>query len=142
LSEAQANELALEATKGEKWLARKFVKFCVDYCRRSELREPDRVFMLPEFLTPAEADFEGCLKRIYKARSRNLHAAQPFPPGVGIGTGPMVSLRGLSLDPLARVEIPPVTWFERVVSTAARRYLLAEKAPPFLEYGSGKSQEP
>jgi hypothetical protein len=81
LDEAQANQLALEATKGDRWLKRRFVRFCKDYCPVSELSGPDPVSMLLDFLKPSEADFEDCLKRIYDARSKNLHVAMPFPPG-------------------------------------------------------------
>jgi hypothetical protein len=133
LHEAQAKQLALEATKGDRWLARKFVKFCRDYCPMSELRGPDPLFMLPEFLKPSESDFEDCLKRIYRARSKSLHVAVPFPPGAGIGTRPMIKVRDLPLGLLGKLEIPPVTWFERVVSVASRRYLVAEGTAPFIE---------
>lgn len=133
LHEEQAKQVALEATKGDRWLARKFVKFCKDYCPVSELRGPDPLFMLPEFLTPSENDFEDCLKRIYKARSKNLHVAVPFPPGTGIGTSPMINVRDLPLGLLGKLEIPPVTWFERVVSAASRRYLVADGTAPFIQ---------
>ena len=44
LCDAQARALALDACKGQRWLRRKFVKFCVDYCRVEEdLKNPDRV---------------------------------------------------------------------------------------------------
>ena len=133
LCEAQADEVALEATKGDYWLTRKFVKFCKDYCPASELKLRDPVFMLPEFLMPAENDFEVFLKRIYRARSKNLHVAAPFPPGAGIGTSPMIKVRELPLNPLKKLEIPPVTWFERVVSVAARRYLVRDGTEPFID---------
>jgi hypothetical protein len=133
LYEAQADQIALEATKGDRWLTRKFVKFCKDYCPVSELSKPDPVFMLPEFLKPVARDFEDCLKNIYSARSKILHVAVPFPPGAGIGTSPMIKVQDLPLDPLGKLEIPPVTWFERVVSVASRRYLLADGTEPFID---------
>jgi len=135
LCEGQANEIAIEATKGDRWLARKFVKFCKEYCLWSELEAPDSVFMIPKFLMPAEGDFEDCLKRIYRVRSKNLHVAVPFPPGVGIGTTPSLNIRDLPSGPLGKLEVPPATWFERVVSTASRRYLLGGLKAPFVEYG-------
>jgi hypothetical protein len=82
LCEAQAKALALEACKGERWLTRKFVKFCVDYCAVTELKNPDRVFLPLEHLNPPEADFENALGRIYGARSKNLHGGSPFPPAL------------------------------------------------------------
>jgi hypothetical protein len=133
LNEAQANELALEATKSDRWLKRRFVRFCKEYCPVSELSGPDPVFMLLDFLNPSEADFEDCLKRIYDARSKNLHVAMPFPPGADIGTSPGINARYLPLALAGKLEIPPVTWFERVVSVAARHYLVGDGTPPFVD---------
>jgi hypothetical protein len=133
LCEEQAKQIALEATKGDRWLARRFVKFCLDYCPLSELRTADRLFMLPDFLKPAESDFEDCLKRIYRARSKNLHVALPFPRGTRIGTGPMIDVRELSSRLLGKLEFPPATWFERVVSIAARKFILDDAPAPFAQ---------
>jgi len=140
LSGQQANELALEAAKDSKWSKRKFVKFCTDYCPVSELSADDPVFIVPNFLKPADSDFEDCIKRIYDARSTNLHAAVPFPPGVGIGTSPMLRMRDLPIHPLGKLELPPATWFERVVSIAARKFLLGDRPSPFAETSSGVAQ--
>jgi hypothetical protein len=133
LCEAQANEVALAATKGDHWLSRKFVKFCLDHCPVEDHRGPDPVFMLPDFLKPPETDFEQSLKRIYQARSKNLHVALPFPRAAGIGTSPMIDVRALPSNLLGKIEIPPVTWFERVVSIAAQRFLLAGNPEPFIQ---------
>ena len=133
LCEAQANEVALEATRSDRWLKRKFVKFCMDYCSASELSARDPVFLIPEFLCPAESDFETCLKHIYDARSANLHIAVPFPPGIGIGTAPSIKWKDLPLGHLSKPQIPPATWFERVVSISSRRFLLGDKLAPFIE---------
>jgi len=52
-----------------------------------------------------------------------------------------VPLAGLAPD-----DVPPVTWFERVVSSASRRYLVAKcslDSQPFADFGvtdSGKEQ--
>jgi hypothetical protein len=136
LCEAQARALALEACKREKWLGRKFVKFCVDYCEVEGLQNPDRVFLVPEHLNPPEAEFERVLRRIYGARSTNLHVGLPFPPGIGIGMSPSIKIRDLPVDPLGRPEIPPVPWFERIVSTAARRFLIPAGPAPFADSAS------
>ena len=140
LDEAQARALALEACKGEKWRTRKFVKFCVDYCGARELKNPDRVFLALEHLNPSEAEFERALRGIYGARSKNLHAGSPFPPGIGVGMSPTVKMRDLPVDPLGRPEVPPVPWFERIVSTAARKFLIPAGSAPFADYGD--YQEP
>jgi hypothetical protein len=136
LCDAQARALALEACKGQRWLRRKFVKFCVDYCRSEDLKNPDRVFLVLDHLNPPEAEFERVLGRIYDARSKNLHVGSPFPPGIGIGMSPWIKLTDLPVDPLGRPEIPPVPWFERIVSTAARRYLIPAGPAPFTDSGS------
>lgn len=133
LCEAQASEVALAATKGDYWLSRKFVKFCLDRCSVEDLQSPDEVFMVPDFLKPAENDFEKSLKRIYQARSKNLHVALPFPRTAGVGTSPTIDVRALAPGMGAKLEIPPVTWFERVVSIAAGKYLLGSEPKPFIQ---------
>jgi hypothetical protein len=135
LCEAQARALALEACKGQRWLKRKFVKFCVDYCGAEQLKSPDRVFLVLEHLNPPEAEFESAVGRIYDARSKNLHVGSPFPPGIGIGMSPSIKVRDLPIDPLGRPEIPPVPWFERIVSTAAQKFLIPAGSAPFADYG-------
>jgi hypothetical protein len=135
LCNAQARALALEACKAQRWLKRKFVKFCVKYCGAEELNNADRVFLVLEHLNPPEAEFENALGRIYDARSKNLHAGSPFPPGIGIGMSPSIKVRDLPIDPLGRPEIPPLPWFERIVSTAARRFLIPAGSAPFADYG-------
>lgn len=134
LEEAQAKALALEACKDNRWLKRKFVKFCTDFCPATDLKEPDHVFMVLEHLNPPEADYEYALSEIYDARSRNLHVAFPFPAGIGIGMSPLINMRDLPVDPLGRPDIPPVPWFERVVSIAARRFLIPIGPAPFVDY--------
>ncbi len=136
LCDAQARALALEACKSQRWLKRKFVKFCVDYCRVEDLKDPDRVFLVHEHLNPPVAEFEKVLGRIYDARSKNLHAGSPFPPGIGIGMSPLIKVRDLPVDPLGRPEIPPLPWFERIVSTAARRFLIPAGPAPFADTAS------
>ena len=131
LCEAQAKALALEACKGQRWLKRKFVKFCVDYCGVAELKDPDRVFLVLEHFNPPDGEFENVLGRIYDARSKNLHAGSPFPPGIGIGMSPSIKWRDLPVDPLGRPEIPPLPWFERIVSIAARKFLIPTGPVPF-----------
>jgi hypothetical protein len=132
LDEVQAKTLALEACKGDKWLTRKFVKFCVDFCPVTELQKPDDLFMALEHFNPPESDFENALSRIYRARSKNLHVASPFPPGIGIGMSAQVKVRDMPLDPIGRPEVPPLPWFERVVSIAGRKFLISTGPAPFV----------
>jgi hypothetical protein len=136
LNAAQIKELTLAACKSNHWLKRKFVKFCVDYCPVAEIKSQDRVFLVLEHLNPPERELEKAVGRIYDARSGNLHSGDPFPPGVGIGMSPWIKMRDLPLDPLGRPEIPPVPWFERIVSTAARKFLIPDGSAPFVDCGS------
>lgn len=136
LDEAQAKALALEACKNDKWLTRKFIKFCAAFCPATEIREPDRLFMVLEHLNPPEAGYEKALNRIYCARSKNLHVASSFPPGIGIGMSPQIRVRDLPLDPIGRPEIPPAPWFERIVSIAARKFLTPTEPLPFADNGT------
>ena len=110
LCEAQAKALALEACKGQMWLKRKFVKFAIDFCGKEELKDPDRVFLVPEHFNPPEDEFESVLGRIYDARSKNLHAGSPFPPGIGIGMSTSIKVRDLPVDLVTRPKILPVPW--------------------------------
>lgn len=131
LNDSQADALALEASVGDRWLSRKFVKFCLEYCSKEEIKSPDQVYIVLEHLNPPDSDFEKSLKQIYRARSTNLHVASPFPAGIGIGMSPLVNMRDLPLGIVGRPEIPPIPWFERVVSIAARNYLIAGSQFPF-----------
>jgi hypothetical protein len=139
LDENQANTLALLACKGMGWTKRKFVKFLMDRLSPADLSAKDAVFMLPEHFCPAAGDTEKTLGLIYMARSGNLHGGLGFPASVGVGTSPYIHFRQMPLNPLKPPEIPPVTWFERVVSVAARKFLMEQtgvSAAPFIEYGS------
>lgn len=139
LDEDRVRQLGLEACKGQRWLKKKFKKFLLDFVSLEILAEKDRVFLVPEHLCPPPDNFGETLGRIYDVRSGNLHAALPFPRSVGIGISPQIKWRNLPVNPLTRPPVPPVTWFERVVSTAARKFLLDRalvKSAPFLEYGS------
>lgn len=133
LNEAQIKALTLAACKQEHWLRRKFIKFCVDYCPAAEIKSQDRVFVILEHLNPPEGELKKAVSRIYDARSGNLHTGDPFPPGVGIGTSPQIKIRDLPLDPVGRPEIPPVPWFERIVSIAARKFLIPSGSAPFVD---------
>jgi hypothetical protein len=89
--------------------------------------------MAPEHLLPSRNHYEDALGEIYVARSKNVHVAVPFPAGTGIGINPWINVRDLPLEPDGQPEIPPVTWFERVVSIAVRRYLMPAGPMPFIE---------
>lgn len=136
LDDGKARELGLEACKGNRWLSRKFKKFLNEFVSPKELADRDRLFFVPEYLCPSIEELSKVFGRIYTARSVNLHHAVPFPESVGIGTSTGISWRQLPVGwPFDQPDIPPVTWFERVVSQAVGRFL-SEKSgttiKPFL----------
>ena len=136
LSEQQANNLALLASKGLGWTKKKFVKFLTANVSREELLEKDRVFLTSQFRAPGADDFEQTLERIYNMRSGSLHTGSSFPRSVGLGTRTGVNWREVELDRRRQREVPPVPWFERVVSLATQKYLLDKceiKSAPFID---------
>lgn len=135
LNDEQAKMLALEACQGMTWLKQKFKKFILDYVSAEEMSVEDPVFPW-SFLRPPPEDFAKVLGLIYDARSGNLHRGYPFPPWVGLGTTPTLDPRNVPLLGLTPKDVPPVAWFERVVSVAARRFLIAKcsvESEPFAE---------
>jgi hypothetical protein len=151
LNEEQARGMALEACRDNPWSKRKFRRFLLEYASEVIWKE-DPTFMIPQFLLPKRADFERTLGKIYDLRSQNLHAGSTFPRSIGIGTSPLLKVRDLPVDFLAKVDIPPVAWFERVVSSAAQRLYAREtgmeSAKPFesigeiRRHGTPSAQEP
>jgi len=126
LTEEQTRQLVVAACKSDQWTTKKFKKFLLDFVSFSELKVEDRVFTVPSFMCPLEEEIPRTLGRIYKARSDNVHVASPFPRSIGVGTTTGIDVRALPPNWIsgARPEIPPVTWFERVVWLAASRFLL------------------
>ncbi len=134
----QANHLTVLACKGMGWSKRKFIKFLASHVSPASLAEKDTVFLVPPNLCPPPEDLEKTLSRIYDARSGNLHSGSALPRSIDIGTSPLINFRSLPLNPLKPDNVPPVPWFERVVSGAARKFLFDKsevKLIPFLEYG-------
>ncbi len=142
LEEDKARQLALDACRGDRWLSRKFRQFLSTYASSREIWARDRLFIVTENLCPQPEDFDSVLGRIYRIRSRNLHAGSPFPRHVGLGTAPSYPARDLPLDPLATPDVPPVPWFERVVSVASQRFIQEQTSAastPFLHHDTEPS---
>jgi hypothetical protein len=136
MDDTQANALALLACRGMGWTKRKFVKFLMDRVSPADLAPKDTVFMVPEHFCPSADDIAKTLGRIYMARSGNLHGGLGFPASVGVGTSLYIHFRQMPLHPLKPPEIPPAAWFERVVSIAARKFLLEQAGvsdAPFVQ---------
>jgi hypothetical protein len=128
LTESQAKELALEACKGISWTKDKFIRFLVEYTDDSIFTEEDSLFHFPISLAPNEQNFEKTLAEIYKMRSKAGHEGCPFPPQVGVGTKPTVSIHAVTqfhrdFKKTGRgFVVPPAVWFERVVNLALITY--------------------
>jgi hypothetical protein len=133
LDDAQANALALEACKGDYWVSRKFKKFCAEYCPVEELENPDHLYVRSEHFDPPGSDFSKAIGRIYSTRSKHTHEAVPFPAGIGIGTSHQIPFKELPVNMLDQTDIPAASWFERVVSIAARKFILIDNPYPFVE---------
>lgn len=143
LDDEKASQLAVEACRSERWLQKKFKKFLLDRLPLDELALRDRVFPMPQNLCPPGNEVSMVLGRVYKARSANLHRGLPFPKSVGIGTTAWIKPSLLPIE--SPLEIPPVPWFERVVSLAARKYLFEQtsiNSEPFLSTLSDRHNSP
>ncbi len=139
LDDIQANRLALLACKGMAWTKRKFTKFLMDRVSPADLAAKDAVFMLPQHFCPSVEETEKKLGLIYTARSGNLHGGLGFPASVAVGTSPNIRFGQMLLNPLKPPEVPPVPWFDRIVSLAAQKFVLEQtglSAVPFVACGS------
>jgi hypothetical protein len=115
---------------------RSFKTFLKSFVLPRELSVEDRLFPLQKAFCPRSEDFENALGVIYDARSGNLHSGSPFPRHLSLGLSPLVKEREFRANPLRPKEVPPVAWFERVVSVAARKFLTdktSSKEAPFTE---------
>jgi len=129
LEEPPAEDIAVEACKGIPWAKKKFVKFIVEHTNDSLFTKEDSLFNLPILFAPKKQNFEDSLDEIYKMRSNAGHRGQTFPPQVGLGTQPNVSI--FAMTQFERdfkktgtgFVVPPATWFERVVNLALLTYI-------------------
>lgn len=133
LDDTTIEGLVSAASKGNYWIKKKFLKFCTEYCSFDEMRTPDRTFFPLPSMIPGATEVNVALKKIYDARSENLHQSGSFPPGVAVGTDTRIKLKDLPVNMTSQPKIPPVTWFERVVSIAARKLLVPTGSMPFEE---------
>lgn len=124
LSAEQADDLALEACKDDSWAGRKFKEFFRKYSSE-ETWEPDDMFPLAEGWEPERKDIGRVLSAIYTARSKHLHEGKEFPEWIAHQATVAVPGSFYSLPGPAEY-VPPVTWFERLVSSAIRCLLAAE----------------
>jgi hypothetical protein len=118
LSRDAADRIALESCKDNRWSNRKFKKFLLDNLDRKEMRVKDDLFIVPDFLIPADADIEKALGEIYQTRSGATHAGYSFPPEASVGPSVWMPVKAISKAINGRRSFPPIGWFERVVNCA------------------------
>jgi hypothetical protein len=126
LSTEQADSLAVEACRDEHWLGRKFRTFFFRY-RSFEESGPDEMFPLADGWEPKEEDFEKVLKAIYSARSKHLHEGKEFPEWIGWGASAAIPASWYPAYSNGSNLVPPVTWFERLVSSTLKCLLAGER---------------
>jgi len=133
--EEQAGDLAVEACQREFWIGRKFKKFLTTFSSE-EVYGPDEVFPLAEGWEPKREDLDRVLGAVYNARSKHLHTGKEFPAWISHGATVAVPAAAYELPRTAEY-VPPVTWFERLVSSAVRGFFALENRldceKPFLE---------
>ena len=127
LTDQQARELAIVATKEMFWTARKFQQ-CLERYTDKRLWEKDDLFLIPEPLLPRATEFSENLKLIYRSRSGALHSGTALPASAAVGTGPYVPVDALYAVMAGERVLPPVTWFERVVQLALVSYVQSQRA--------------
>jgi hypothetical protein len=120
LSEAQARELAIAASRRERWIKRKFVRFIAERLGE-EIWTEDDLFPLRSMWHPDRAKLDKYLRMIYDSRSEVVHEGQGLPLGVTVGTSHLVDLRAFH-DVIAGAldRTPPIVWFERAVNICLR----------------------
>jgi hypothetical protein len=126
LEQGQCEALAMEACAGIPWATEKFTKFLVDNVG-DNFWEKDDLFQLGELFCPKQSELGSAIRKIYATRGGATHWGRPYPSSIAVGIGPTVpfdAVRDLNLGatntPVA--PIPPVVWFERLVSSAINNF--------------------
>ena len=127
IPEDQAEELALAACAGERWISRKFRIFLMERIDDS-LWQPDNLFKLPVEFTPPKDDLEKVLKIVYATRSTALHEGQSWQDTIRLGWGPTMPFSAVPLLFEKGLKVPPVVWFERLVNMALNQCLASSPA--------------
>ena len=83
---------------------------------------------MDQLFCPKQNELESAIRTIYAARGRATHGGRPYPSSIAIGIGPTVppdAFLDLNLE-LANTPvtpIPPIVWFERLVSSAINNFV-------------------
>ncbi len=117
-----ARDLALTASKRERWVKRKFTKFLTDNIDDSVWNQDDDLFKPPLRILPCREDLQKTLGKIYDARSTATHSGRQFPASASYSGGPQIPARMMSAFFGSDSVFPPIAWFERVVNVAIRKF--------------------
>lgn len=126
LSASDARELALTATQGLTWAAKKFEGCLLRYTDH-RIWEKDDLFIQLEPALPKEENFADALRLIYRSRSAALHSGEALGATAGLGTSPYIPVEAMAAMFSGKRWLPPVTWFERVVQRALCLFIESQR---------------
>jgi len=120
LTEEQARSLALSAGKQNPWIKRRFIEFVIDRVDEG-LWSDDDLFPTIRLWQAEPAKLRKYLGQVYDSRSKVVHEGRTYPLGFTVGTSNLIDDRVLyDLMTGGLDGIPPIAWFERVVSICLR----------------------
>jgi hypothetical protein len=113
-------------------------------CSTTNLPSRLQHFVLPDaegygsVVIPAmkQDNLAWCLRQIYGARSKYVHAGKPFPVHIELGLGSKVRAEAMmaGMDLLTKERYFPLfAWFERIVHLTICEYLRRSFAPEFVQ---------
>lgn len=139
LSDSQVealSEIKAKLARAEYHLGRKFRRFIVEFLPDDFWTIADDLYDYSAFPTILKGDLESFLKKVWGARSKNLHTGMPFPPYVDFGARKFVHPEAMpAMMQLVRTDagdevfVPPFSWFERLVHSCLIEYLKRQHAP-------------
>jgi hypothetical protein len=134
---AIAEQLKSELIQTEHFLLKKFILFITDHL-------PDEFWTVADDVYPYNAampamtqdNLAWCLRQIYEARSKYVHAGKPFPVHIELGLGSKVRTEAMmaGMDLLTKERYFPLfARFERIVHLTICEYLRRSFAPEFVQ---------
>jgi len=127
LDKELAKCLALAAAEHAGWSGERFKAFILENVKHDDLKEKDSLFCVPLEFCPSPDDYVSALTRIYRMRGSASHGGHPYPESGLIGQSPRMSYKAFSEIMSGQSPFPPVTWFERIVSSSVRSYLRSQE---------------
>jgi len=126
LTDSDARELCLAATRELSWTSRKFEK-CLMQFAAPWIWQKDELYIELEAALPKKENFSEALRFIYRSRSAALHAGEGLAPTAAIGTSPHIPVDAVIAVLSGKMVLPPVTWFERVVQSALCSFIESQR---------------